>query len=192
MKGRLRAAVGAAALVLGCAACGLPATGQTQTIDPSGVPFGLLSPSPAELASPKAQGRPTAVYFVRDGRLVTSLRRVDGDNAPAEIVRMLLDGPTRDEAARNITSDIPEGTRLISLDVVGSIATVDVSEQFGTVGGSDQVLAVAQIVYTLTSTGEVRAVQFAIGGKVIEVPDGSGSLASTPRSRADYAQVAPP
>ena len=191
MRSRLRAAVAAAVIALGCAACGLPATGQTQTIDPSGVPFGLLSPSPAELASPKAQGQPTAVYFVRDDRLVTSLRRVDGDNAPAEIVRMLLDGPTREEAARNITSDIPEGTRLISLDVVGSIATVDLSEQFGTAGGSDQVLAVAQIVYTLTSTGAVRAVQFAIGGKVIEEPDGSGSLASTPRSRADYAQVAP-
>lgn len=191
MRRRLIAVWAALALMPVLAACGLPSTGQAKTIDPSGVPFGLLSPSPADLASPQAQGRPTAVYFVRDDRLVTALRRVDGENAPAEIVRMLLEGPTREESAANITSDIPEGTRLVSLDVVGSMATVDLSNQFGTAGGSDQVLAVAQMVYTLTTTGQIRTVQFAIDGKVIEVPDGSGSLASTPRSRADYAQVAP-
>lgn len=191
MKRRLLALGAALVLPMLCGSCGLPGSGQTQTIDPSTVPFALLSPSAAEAASPQARGRPTAVYFVRGDRLVTTLRRVDGDNATAEVVRLLLEGPTRQEAAGNISSDIPEGTRLISLDVAGNVATVDLSDQFGTAGGSDQVLAVAQLVYTLTATGPIRAVQFAIDGKSIEVPDGSGSLASTPRSRADYAQVAP-
>jgi spore germination protein GerM len=90
-----------------------------------------------------------------------------------------------------LTSDVPSGTRLISLDLSGPVATVDLSSPLGTVGGSDQVLAVAQIVYTLTASRYIDSVRFAINGKAIEVPDSSGSLAKTPRGRADYRRLAP-
>jgi spore germination protein GerM len=73
----------------------------------------------------------------------------------------------------------------------GNVATVDVSSEFGTVGGSDQVLAVAQIVYTLTSSRYIDSVRFAINGNPTEVPDGSGSLSGTPRTRKDYPRLAP-
>lgn len=194
MRPLLRAGTLMAALLVLClcAACGLPPAGHSETIDKSDVPFGLLDPPPSETAPPRPLGPATLLYFVRDDRLATALRRVVDDHDPAEVVRLLLAGPTRQEVARKLTSDVPEGTRLISLDVSGDVATVDLSEEFGTAGGSEQVLAVAQIVYTLTASDRIDAVRFAIDGKVIEVPDGSGSLAKAPRSRADYPQVAPP
>jgi spore germination protein GerM len=173
------------------AGCGLPANQHLQRVDPSTVPFDLLATAPPGTPAPQASGPVTRVYFVRNTHLVTATRRVISENIPGQAVRLLLLGPTVQEAAAGLTSDIPAQTKLISLDLAASVATVDLSPEFGTVGGSDQVLAVAQIVYTLTASKLIDAVRFAINGKPIEVPDGSGSLASTPRTRADYRDLAP-
>jgi spore germination protein GerM len=131
------------------------------------------------------------VFFVRGDRLVGANRHVSGDNVPAEAVRLLLAGPLPSEAANGMSSDVPTGTRLISLDLNRSVAAVDMSSEFGSVGGSDQVLAVAQLVYTLTASRYIDAVVFAINGKRIEVPDGSGSLSRAPMRRSDYPRLGP-
>ncbi len=183
----------AAAVVLAglTAACGVPTDEHLQRIDPSTVPFHLLATAPPGTPAPQASGPVTHVYFVRNDHLVTATRRVVNENIPGQAVRLLVLGPTVQEAAAGLTSDIPAQTKLTSLDVAASVATVDLSPEFGTVGGSDQVLAVAQIVYTLTSSKFIDAVLFAINGKPVEVPDGSGSLSSAPRTRADYRDLAP-
>jgi spore germination protein GerM len=181
----------AAALGLAAGGCGLPASGHVDRMDPATVPFHLLATAPPGTPEPPARGPATFVYFVRQDRLATTPRRVFGENVPAEALRLLLDGPSAQEATRGLTSDVPGQTRLVSLDLSGPVATVDLSPEFGTVGGSEQVLAVAQIVYTLTASRFIDTVRFAINGKPIEVPDGSGSLASAPRSRDDYRQLAP-
>ena len=118
-------------------------------------------------------------------------RRVVGENVPAEAVRALIVGPTSAESARGLATDVPTQTRLVSLDVAGSVATVDLSGEFVNLWGFDQVLAVAQFVYTLTASRYIDAVRFAIDGKHIEVPDASGSLSARPRDRNDYKPLAP-
>jgi spore germination protein GerM len=173
------------------AGCGVPASGHLQRIDPSTVPFNLLSTAPPGTKTPESNGPATAIFFVRDDRLVTAKRHVVAEVAPVAALRSLFVGPTPIEAARGLTTDVPAQTRLISLDLAGPVATVDLSSEFSAVGGSEQVLAVAQIVYTLTASPDISAVQFAIDGETIEVPDGSGSLSDTPRRRGDYPDVAP-
>jgi hypothetical protein len=184
--------VALASAVMAVTGCGLPASGHVVRVDPHGVPFGLLATAPTGSATPPPRGPVTDVYFVQGDRLATTPRRVVGENIPAEAVRLLITGPTPAESQRGVTSDVPTQTRLISLDLNGPVATVDLSSEFGTVGGSDQVLAVAQIVYTLTASRYIDSVRFAINGKLSEVPDGSGSLSIAPRSRADYPKLAPP
>lgn len=181
-----RRVLSGSALVMVLAGCGLPPSGRVTTVDPTTVPFRLLQSSPPSSATSRPHGPTTQVYLVAHDHLATVPRRVVGQNIPAEAVRSLLNGATTMETTRGLTSDIPTETRLISLDLKGPVATVDLSEQFGTVGGTDQVLAVAQVVYTLTASTYINAVRFAINGKLIEVPNGSGSLAYTPRSRSDY------
>lgn len=171
-------------------ACGLPAREVTR-LDPTTVPFGLLQTSPPS-ASPQAQGPQAVVYFVADGRLATAGRTVVGNNVAAEAARALMAGPTAAESARGLSTDLPPQARVVSLDVTGPVATVDMSSEFGDVGGSEQVLAVAQLVYTLTAPGNgISAVRFAISGRPIEVPDASGSLSAAPRTRSDYRPLAP-
>lgn len=187
--GRLVALAAAAAAVLG--GCGVPSSGGLQRIDPSTVPFGLLATAPPGSAEPRLRGPTTKVYLVRNERLATTARHVVGEAKAAEALRDLFVGPTTQETARGLTSDVPAQTRLISLDLNGPVATVDLSSEFATASGSEQVLAVAQIVYTLTASQFIDAVRFAINGKPIEVPDGSGSLSDQPRQRSDYTALAP-
>jgi spore germination protein GerM len=178
-------------LALTVGACGLPSDGHIERLEPSSVPFGLLAPAESGSPAPPPRGPSTNVYLVRNDRLATATRTVLGENVPAEAVRLLLDGPLPEEAVRGLTTAVPSGTRLISLDLARGVATIDLSPEFGTLGGSEQVLAVAQLVYTLTASKYINAVRFAINGKAVEVPDGSGSLARAARSREDYRQLAP-
>lgn len=171
--------------------CGLPTSSHVDRVNPRNVPFELLSPTPGSTATPQSRGPITSIYLIKGARLAPLQRHVVGTNVPAEAVRLLLQGPDGRESAQGFTTDVPTQTRLISLDLTGPVATVDLSDEFGTLGGSDQVAAVAQIVYTLTASRYIDAVRFAINGKLADAPDGRGSLAATPRTRADFPHLAP-
>lgn len=188
---RVVAGLLAVVAAVGVTGCGVPASGHLQRIDPKTVPFDLLATAPPGTEAPQSRGPAVDIFFVRNDRLVTAKRHIVAQVASAAALRSLFVGPTPTEAARGLTTDVPAQTRLISLDLTGPIATVDLSSEFSAVGGSEQVLAVAQIVYTLTASPQISSVQFAIDGKTIEVPDGSGSLADAPRRRGDYPDVAP-
>lgn len=176
--------------LLAMTSCGLPASGKVQRIDPSTVPYGLLARQVATPSPPQAGPR-VAVYLVDGDHLVARQRQITGLNVPAEALRSLLAGPTPTESAHGLASDIPAQTHLYSLDLQGTVATVDLSATFGTAGGSQQVLAVAQIVYTVTASRYIDAVRFSLSGRPIEVPNGTGSLAPGPRSRADFQRESP-
>lgn len=178
------------AMVATAAGCGVPGGEHLQRVDPATVPFHLLATAPPGTTTPPSQGPATNVFFVRDDHLATAQRHVVGEAVAADALRAMFLGPTPQEAARGMTSDVPAQTRLISLDLKGSVATVDLSSQFSSVGGSEQVLAVAQIVYTLTASKYIDSVRFSINGKVIEVPDGTGSLSDAPHHRNDYKSLA--
>ncbi|HVX71141.1 MAG TPA: GerMN domain-containing protein [Mycobacteriales bacterium] len=177
-------------LLTAMTSCGLPMSGEPHRIDPSTVPYGLLASQPATPSSPEA-GPHVAIYLVDGDHLVARSRQITGLNVPAEALRSLLLGPTPAESAQGLISDIPAQTRLFSLDLRGTVATVDLSSTFGAAGGSQQVLAIAQIVYTVTASRYIDAVRFSLSGRPIEVPNGTGSLAPGARSRADFEREAP-
>jgi spore germination protein GerM len=155
------------------------------------VPFALMSSAPAGTATGIPNGPTTRIYLLRDQRLFPVARQVVGPNIPADAVRSLLDGPTTADTARGVTSAVPPGTHLLSLDVSAGVATVDLSTEFGSLGGDKQTSAVAQIVYTITASPYINSVLFVINDSPIEVPDGTGSLSSAPRSRDDYPDLVP-
>lgn len=190
MTERRRAGFPAAAAALMLLATGCSAGGPSgvQHVDPEDVPFGLLSTSPTSAVEPR--GPRATIYLVRDDHLARTSASVASSNQPADAVRVLLTGPSTSQTAAGLSTAIPSQTRLISLDVSGTVGTIDLNNAFGDVGGGQQILAVAQLVYTLTASPDITAVRFAIEGKLTEVPDGSGSLADTPRSRSDYQQLA--
>jgi hypothetical protein len=119
-------------------------------------------------------------------------RRVAQDAAiAAATMESLLAGPTSDEANSipALSTAIPEGTELNSVIVVGEIATVDLSSEFGADEASAATtMAVAQVVFTLTRFDSVSAVQFRQDGTQVAVPTDEGDVVLRPVTRDDYLQ----
>jgi hypothetical protein len=110
----------------------------------------------------------------------------------AGAVRALLEGPSDEERTAGLTTAIPSGTELLDLEIDGGVATVDLSEEFASGGGSLSIQArVAQVVYTLTQFPTVRSVAFSLEGEPVEALGGEGLVLSEPVGRADFEDLTP-
>ena len=122
--------------------------------------------------------------------LVPVAREIADPDAPATpTVEFLLSGPTAAErqGTPSIASEIPEGTELLGIVVSDGVATVDLSTEFESGGGSFSMLGrVAQVVYTLTQFPTVDSVEFEIEGTAVDVLGGEGILLDGYRTRDDF------
>lgn len=131
------------------------------------------------------------VYFTgpADGSstLVPVERTVRGRGAETILrgaVEALLAGPTPEDRARGLRTEIPEGTRLRALAVREGVAMIDVSEAVGSGGGSASMLArVWQIVYTGTQHPAAPQVRLLIEGTERRALGGEGVLIDRPIGR---------
>ncbi|MGH2692501.1 MAG: GerMN domain-containing protein, partial [Actinomycetota bacterium] len=97
---------------------------------------------------------------------------------------------------KDTSTEVPDGTRLNGVELVGGIATVDVSGDFERAAPPrSQAMRIAQVVYTLTEpeneTG-IQAVRFQIDGVPQEAIGGEqlGTIPG-PVTRGDYERFAP-
>ncbi len=96
----------------------------------------------------------------------------------------LLAGPTPEERARGLRSEIPAGTRLRDLTVLEGVATIDLSETIASGGGSASMLArLWQIVYTGTQHPAAPQVRLLIEGAERQALGGEGVLIDRPIGR---------
>ena len=155
------------------------------------------TPSPADTPTPsRATGKTMLVraYFVLGGEpgvtgLVPVLRTVPETAAVARAaMTALLAGPTSAEKGeRTITTAIPGGTTLLGITIRNGVATVDLSGEFDSGGGTASMqYRLAQVVYTLTQFSTVKSVVFRIDGTTVTVFGGEGILLDGPQARNDY------
>jgi hypothetical protein len=125
-----------------------------------------------------------------DPTLVPVLRTVPKSSAAAKAaLAVLLAGPsTKERTARpRIRTVIPADTRLLGVTVVNGVATVDLSADFASGGGSFSVRGrLAQVVYTLTQFGTVDRVSFKLDGKPVTVFWSAGISLRRPVTRATF------
>ena len=128
--------------------------------------------------------------FVDNAGLVPVLREIPKTQAVgAAALNELLAGPNDAElgARPAMYTVIPDGTRFLGLRIEGGIATVNLSREFESGGGSASVLGrLAQVVYTLTQFPTVQGVRFELDGEPVEVFSGEGVVLSEPVGRDDY------
>ncbi len=155
--------------------------------DPSGSPE-PTSPTPTETPSGTSLVK---VYFFLDGHLVAVQRTVPQTVAVGRAaLTELISGPNATEAG--LSSSVPAGTLLLGLDISNGIATVDLSREFESGGGSASMFGrLAQVVYTLTQFRTVDAVAFRLDGQPVTVFSGEGILLDHPSVRADYVSFLP-
>lgn len=130
-------------------------------------------------------------YWVRGEDIATGANWVEGPSVGRLAVEALLAGPTQPDAISGMVSMIPEGTELLGLDIADGTATVDLSSEFVSGGGSTSMqLRTAQVVFTLTQFPTVDTVVFHIDGAEPEGLGGEG-LPTTYEGRGAFADVTP-
>jgi germination protein M len=165
------------------------------------------SPDASESASPSEgpSGSPAGTtilraYFFLEGAqgsagIVPVLRELPATKGvAAAAMTALLAGPNAREQAAipKISTTVPAGTQLLGLSIANGVATVDLSREFESGGGSASVLGrLAQVVYTLTQFPSVKSVLFEVEGREVHAFGGEGAVLDGPVGRSDYDNVLP-
>ena len=174
-----------------------PTPGASQGVGESPAPSDkpVKTPRPPDPTLPPRENTIVRAYyflgsFTDNAGLTPVLREVPKTQAVASAaMNGLLDGPNEAElgARPAMYTAIPEGTRLLGLRVENGIATVNLSREFESGGGSASVLGrLAQVVYTLTQFPTVQGVRFELDGEPVEVFGGEGVVLTEPVGRDDY------
>ncbi|MFI7068414.1 GerMN domain-containing protein [Kribbella sp. NPDC050124] len=104
----------------------------------------------------------------------------------------LLEGPTDAEQNAGLRTALPATGSVGSVRMDGTVAIVDMPQEFTALEGTEQILGVAQIVYTLTdNSGRHTAVRLQHDGRDLAAPIATGQLVTRPVGRADYTALAP-
>lgn len=204
---RVGATLVASLLVL--SACGVPTSSPSRPVDPDAIPeqFTATTFPPTTTSStttttvvppPSTTTTDLAVesvdvFFVSGSRVVPIPRLLLSPASPPQVVAALAEGvPDIDEAA-GLRSALPIGLA-IDVSVERGVATVDLDPTFLlAVSGSEQRLAIAQIVLTLTRRAGIGQVTFTSDSQPITVPRGGGDLTTPDESVAcdDYDNLLP-
>lgn len=192
----MRRAVVGPALVVVCAltigACGVPADDGPREIPAGQVPFDLLAPSTSQPETTlPVMTVPATVFVLGPERLVPVTRSIARPPSLGAVLATLIQGPTDAEASAGLRSAVNPQTAVLSSQVVNGTAVVNVSEAFSGIATSDQILALAQLVWTATALPDVTSVQVVLNSVPVEVPRGDGSTTSQALRRNDYAGLAP-
>ena len=133
------------------------------------------------------------VYLLRGEKVGAAARLVpESPGVGAAALRELLAGPTSAERDAGLATEIPADTRMLGLEIEEGVATVDLSSEFESGGGSLSMQArVAQVVHTLTQFPTVQSVAFWLDGQPVESIGGEGVLVDPPVDRADFEDLAP-
>lgn len=171
------------------------APSQTTVTDPSEETTTTTSvPSDTTTTTTVAEDNMTVrVYFSRDEKMSAASRVIPRtQQVGAAAMKALLEGPTEIEKQGGMVSSIPEGTTFLGLDIQNGVATVDLSKEYSSGGGSlSMMMRLAEVVFTLTQFPTVEGVNFKLDGKPIDVLGGEGIIIDHPMSRADYEDMSP-
>jgi germination protein M len=144
--------------------------------------------APAVTTTTTGQQMTARAYFLRDGKVAVAEAQVPrSDGVARAALELLLAGPPV-----GLETAIPDGTRLRGLTISDGMATVDLSGEFGSGGGSASMLGrLAQVVYTLTQFPSVTGVSFKLDGEPVSTLGGEGVVLDHPQTRADYEEQTP-
>lgn len=160
------------AVVLAAGACGGDGDGSGQ---PSATTTTTTRPTTTTSPAPDGSEVTAVVFFVRGEKVAAGGASVDPPAVARGALEALLAGPDGIESEAGMTTEIPRGTRLLGVDVADGRATVDLSGEFASGGGSlSMQLRVAQVVLTLTSFDTIERVSIRLDGRNVEAIGGEG------------------
>jgi germination protein M len=189
-------------VVTGCGASdGVGDGGTVSTTQPSSETTVTLEPQETTTTVPEqttttteAQDTTTFnIYFSQNEKMCATARVVPKTTeVGTAAVKALLEGPTAEEKAAAMVSNVPDGTTFLGLTITDGIATVNLSKEYASGGGSlSMAMRLAEVVFTLTQFSSVQGVNFELDGEPVEVFGGEGIVLDHPVNRSDYEDLSP-
>jgi germination protein M len=190
-------------LALGAAGCGMAGLiGDAGTISTGEAPATTVVPDatttslgqqPAPNTTASVGTTTVRVYFSREEKMAAATRVIpQTQQVGAAAMKALLEGPTAAETEAGMVTCIPAGTTFLGLSIKNAVATVDLSAEYGSGGGSLSMFTrLAQVVFTLTQFPTVDGVRFKLDGELIDMLGGEGIIVDEPVNRADYEDMSP-
>lgn len=163
------------------------------TEDPTPSEEPTEGPSPAEEPSPPDEDNKTVsfqVWFSSGNRLAPAIATIDATpRVGSAALRALIEGPA---GAGNLKSAVPPATEINSLSIERGTATVDLSSEFESGGGSMSAgMRLAQVTFTLTQFPTVKRVTFLLDGERPEIFSEAGLVFEKYFTRADFEDFSP-
>jgi hypothetical protein len=191
---RLTIVLAVVALLAACSS--LEAQDTDSPIRNEQVPFDLLAASTTTTTMPPPTTTTTLpwrtnLWYVAGDRLVPAPRQLREQPEVAQVLRLLLRGPADDDLPL-VRSALGVADASVAGPPAGGTLTIDLVADFGARSSSEQILALGQLVFTVTEVPGVGRVVFRIGTTELAVPLPNGQLAQGSVSRDDYAVLAYP
>ena len=123
------------------------------------------------------------IYLVSagDDRSLKSVRR--GGDTQADLLDILLAGPTEDESVAQLSTSLPPDLEILSTRSVGSVAYIDLSGAMTALSGEALLRGAAQLVLTTVELPGIEAVQLTVAGERFL---GSRRMATRPQDCSVY------
>lgn len=174
--------------------CGVPVQQESAPIHSDAIPSHLRGSGAPTIPQPTATpGRPTLqVNFVRNDRLVAIAREAPTTmptDRLAAVIQALMTGPNDTEQSDGITSALPPELTLTVAEVQGKRVVLELSGETEGRSAAENVLAVGQIVLSVTALPTVDEVTFQRDGVAVEALLADGALTTEPLTAADYAAL---
>jgi hypothetical protein len=180
----LAAAVAGAALLSGCS---VGAQADPVPLAGGRLPTAVRVPGPVG-AGP---GHIGAVFFLQGDRLAAQLAWLPSRDPVDQALADLVAGPAPGGAGAALRTALPGSVEQLDSTLTDGVAVVNLPTTLDRLGAHNEILAVAQIVFTATAQPGITSVRLTSGGAPMEVPTGSGRLVTRPVTRQDYPGLAP-
>jgi spore germination protein GerM len=182
--------VAVAVAVVTATSCGVPLDDEARPVSSDDVPAALRQDLTTTESTSTSRSETVTVWLVQEDRLVSARHDIAAPATPIDIVTEVAGGITAAERERSLRSALPDASVVVDVSVTGGVATVALAPTFGDIPPADQVLAVGQIVLTLTDLRGVGGVRFVVDDVAIAVPLPDGSTADRVVSRDDFIDLA--
>jgi len=184
-----------ASLVTACAGRGAGDLGPVpEAPTPTSSQTGTPAPSGSPTIAPDGRTFTYLVWFAYGESLfVTERTEPFRPQVGVIAVTALLGGPSPVERAAGVTTSIPDATHVNGLAIENGVATVDLSHEFESGGGSSSMMMrLAQLTYTLTQFPSVTGVDLQLDGEPVQVFGGEGIVLDRPMTRQTFRDLLPP
>ncbi len=144
--------------------------------------------------TPTVEAAQLAVYWLqyKDEKIDLAPAKITIDDigpSPQEQLTAAMERLLQGPANADMTTTIPDGTKLNTLKVEGDGIHVDLTQEFTSGGGSTSMQGrLAQIIYTASSLAPQEAIWISIDGEPLNVLGGEGLEVSQPITRKEFQQ----